>query len=113
MLGYCGLDCEVCPVFIARKHDDDELRLKTAQEWSALYAEYLGKDRLTKEDISCNGCLSNADVFVGCVHCPIRKCCREKQLNTCAQCHQYQTWPFCPFSIYLYCFFLLLRQRFQ
>ena len=52
MLGYCGLDCEVCPVFIARKHDDDELRLKTAQEWSALYAEYLGKDRLTKEDIS-------------------------------------------------------------
>ena len=91
LMGYCGLDCGACPVFIAKKNDDDELRLKTAQEWSELYADYLGKEGLTKEDINCSGCRSNGDVFIGCARCPIRSCCSQKELNTCAQCHQYQT----------------------
>ena len=53
-LGYCGLNCEDCPVFIATANDDDALRQKTAQEWSKLYAEYLGKD-LKLEDVNCKG----------------------------------------------------------
>ena len=91
MLGYCGLDCEGCPVFIAKRDNDDELKLKTAREWSALYAEYIGKECLTKEDINCSGCCSEGDVFVGCAICPIRKCGGEKELNTCAQCDQYNS----------------------
>ena len=91
LMGYCGLDCGACPVFIAKKNDDDELRLKTAQEWSELYADYLGKEGLTKEDINCSGCCSHGDVFVGCAICPIRKCCSDNQLTTCAQCDQYNS----------------------
>ncbi|MDD5037971.1 MAG: DUF3795 domain-containing protein [Dehalococcoidales bacterium] len=40
-LGYCGLNCGTCPVFIAKVNDDNELRIKTAKEYSELYGEFL------------------------------------------------------------------------
>ena len=36
MIGYCGLDCEKCDAYIATKNNDNELRAKTAEEWSKL-----------------------------------------------------------------------------
>ncbi len=36
-LGYCGLNCEDCPVFVATANNDNGLRQKTAIEWSKLY----------------------------------------------------------------------------
>ena len=89
-IGCCGLDCEACPVFISKANNDDELRLATAKEWSETYAEYLGGNVLKKEDINCSGCQSEGDVFVGCLNCPIRKCCRDKALATCASCIEYK-----------------------
>ena len=50
-LGCCGLNCKECPVFIGTVNNDDKLRQKTAEEWSKLYAEYLGKD-LNPEDMN-------------------------------------------------------------
>jgi len=90
-VGYCGLDCEACPVFIARATNDDELRVKTAKEWSELYAEYLGKDSLKPADMNCNGCHSENAVFIGCRSCPIRKCCQEKGIGNCANCNEYKS----------------------
>jgi hypothetical protein len=90
--GCCGLNCEECPVFIATVNDDDVLRQKTADEWSKLYSEYIGKDALKVEDMNCEGCQSEGGLlFIGCRNCPIRACCREKQLSTCASCHDYKT----------------------
>ena len=89
-MGYCGLNCDDCPVFIATVNDDDVLRQKTAQEWSELYAAYIGKD-LKLEDVNCKGCWSDGTVFVGCSNCSIRKCCREKKFVTCASCSEYET----------------------
>lgn len=89
-LGCCDLECEACPVFISKASNDDELRLATAKEWSKTYAEYLGGNILKKEDINCSGCQSESDIFVGCLNCPIRKCCRDKTLATCASCIEYQ-----------------------
>ena len=90
-LGYCGLNCEVCPVFIAKANNDDELRQKTALEWSSLYDDYLGKGALTKEDINCSGCRAEQSIFIGCKNCPIRECCRAKEFCTCSSCAEYQT----------------------
>lgn len=90
-LGYCGLNCEDCPVFIATVNDDNNLRLKTARGWSSLYAEFLGKDGLKSEDMNCRGCRSESGLFIGCMNCPIRKCCREKNFITCASCSKYET----------------------
>ncbi len=92
-LAYCGLSCVSCPIFIATANDDDELRRKTAQEWSKIYKEILGTlgmDEPKPEDMNCRGCKSESDHFKGCTSCPIRKCCREKSLTTCAGCSDYE-----------------------
>lgn len=90
-LGCCGLDCAVCPAFVATANHDTALRAETAREWSRLYAEYLGGQVLKPEEMDCRGCLSAGDVFAGCLTCPIRKCCRERKLATCAGCTEYET----------------------
>ena len=90
-LGYCGVNCETCPVFTATVNDDEELRRKTFEEWSKLYAGYIGKDDLAPKDMNCTGCRSETDVFAGCLNCPIRRCSSEKNYATCADCEKYAT----------------------
>ncbi len=94
-LGFCGLNCEDCPVFIATANNDSGLRQKTAIEWSGLYAaqlsEYLGKNSLSPEDLNCTGCQSKSGLFIGCMNCPIRKCAKEKEFISCAICNEYKT----------------------
>ena len=89
-LGCCGLNCKECSVFICTVNNDDKLRQKTAEEWSILYAEYLGRS-LNLADMNCKGCWSEDTIFIGCSNCPIRKCCKEKGFNTCASCKEYNT----------------------
>ena len=36
LIACCGLDCENCAARIATVNNDDELREKTAKEWSVL-----------------------------------------------------------------------------
>ena len=90
-LGYCGLDCLLCPVFIATRNDDMALRIRTAEEWSKLYAEYLGGNSLEAEAMNCHGCRSDGEIFVGCAGCLIRQCCRGRNLTSCAVCDEYFT----------------------
>jgi len=85
MIASCGLKCHECPAYIALKENDQELREKTAKEWSEIY-----KTQLQPQDINCEGCLSNNGVLFGhCYKCEIRKCCRGKQLDNCALCEDY------------------------
>ena len=86
---YCGLDYEKCPVFIATLRNDDDLRRETAKEWSALFTEYIGRE-VKAEDIHCTGCWAESGVFIGCVNCVIRNCCRKRGLETCAYCDEYE-----------------------
>ena len=41
LLGYCGLSCTECPAYIAKRTDDQELRINTAKEWSSEDLRYL------------------------------------------------------------------------
>ena len=92
LFGYCGLNCSECPVFIATVNNDEELRISTAKEWTALYSEYLGQDELKSEDIDCLGCSNEDGVnFIGCVNYPIRECSRKKGFDTCAICDDYES----------------------
>ncbi len=92
-LGYCGLDCEQCPVFVATAKNDDALRRQTAEQWSKLYGEYLadhlGRRELEPEDMNCGGCRST-NLFVGYSSCAIRACARMRGLGSCAHCGEYQ-----------------------
>jgi len=76
LLGCCGLDCKNCPVYIAAMNNNDELRVKTAKEFSELYAGYLGGHQVKPEDVNCRGCNSESGLFIGGRLCPIKKCCR-------------------------------------
>jgi|WetSurMetagenome_2_1015567.scaffolds.fasta_scaffold01295_2 hypothetical protein len=91
---FCGTDCEMCPVHIATLKNDDQLRQKTAKEWSALYRENLerfGIQSLNAEDINCFGCRSGLGLFIGCASCSIRKCCDDKGFTTCASCDDFES----------------------
>lgn len=85
MLSMCGLDCALCPAFIACKNDDQALREKTAGEWSqAFHAD------LKAADINCVGCLEINGVHIGhCGQCEIRKCGLGRKVQNCALCSDY------------------------
>lgn len=85
IIAYCGLVCGECPAYLATQADDDEMRSKTAAEWSQAFG-----DALTKDDINCDGCLGKEGRKVGyCNECPIRVCAVERGLENCADCSSY------------------------
>ena len=77
---YCGLDCAQCPIYLATKNNDEELRKKTAEEWG-MDAEKLYCDMCNADD--------NQQLFEWCAECPIRICARELGFSTCAECSNF------------------------
>lgn len=87
----CGLDCGECTTFIATKNNDNQLRKKTAKEWTERYKKD-GRNRLPvkPEDINCSGCLSDGSIYSYCRQCKIRKCGLEKRIKNCKKCKDYR-----------------------
>ena len=78
LIACCGLDCENCSARIATVNNDDELREKTAKEWSVLN----NTPEITAETIHCMGCRADGVKFAYCSnYCAIRKCVYEKGFN--------------------------------
>jgi hypothetical protein len=75
-LAYCAINCAKCPVFIATAND---------------YMETQGMQELKPQDMNCIGCKTEEIRFLGCMSCQIRKCCRNKELTTCAGCTDFET----------------------
>lgn len=85
MTALCGIKCSECPAFIAYKNNNQELRIKTAGEWSQMF-----KNDFKPEDINCVGCTPTQGVHVGyCSMCEIRTCGLQKNIATCAHCSDY------------------------
>jgi len=85
MIAKCGLVCSECPAYIATRNNDDIMREETAKKWSAMF-----KSDIKPSDINCDGCQSESQrLFSYCQTCEIRKCAREKNLATCADCPEY------------------------
>ncbi len=90
ILGFCGLDCNKCPIFLATIKNDIDLKKKIANEWPQLNKMYLDKG-LTAENMVCYGCKSHNTLFLGCQNCQIRNCCLEKNYDNCAICDDFNT----------------------
>ncbi len=91
LIAYCGLDCSRCPAFVATKGNDDELRKKTAQEWTERYrADGRNRPPVKPEDINCEGCLSDGLIYLHCNECKIRKCAMGKGVENCKDCEEYK-----------------------
>ncbi len=85
IIGACGIVCSECPAYIATQNDDDALRAKTAEEWSAMFHA-----DIKAENINCDGCPGDGPrLFAHCLECEIRACARKKKLSTCAACPEY------------------------
>lgn len=85
IVAYCGIVCSDCPVLIATQENDDSERQRVAEMFTRQY----GKE-YKREDINCDGCLSNSPrVFSHCNVCGMRKCARENKVENCAFCSEY------------------------
>jgi hypothetical protein len=84
IIGYCGLICTECPAYLATKNDDDELRKKTADEWSKMF----GAD-IKPENINCSGCTNEGVKFHHCSECEMRACGMARGVKNCGHCDDY------------------------
>lgn len=86
IIGSCGIVCTECGAFIARRTGDEELRRKTAAEWSKMYGA-----EIPPEAVDCDGCHAEGGVQIGhCAECEIRKCAQaDHGVATCAECAEY------------------------
>ena len=82
-IAYCGLDCFNCLAYKATIANDDDMRRKTAEEWSQQF-----QSDIKPEDINCLGCKSEK-VFSHCNTCQIRACNLEHSLDNCAECDSF------------------------
>ncbi|MBR2577453.1 MAG: DUF3795 domain-containing protein [Erysipelotrichaceae bacterium] len=83
----CGLDCEKCEARKATVNNDNELRIKVAEEWSKL-----NNAVITPEMINCTGCRIEGIKTPYCdAICPIRKCVMSRGFETCGDCDSMET----------------------
>ena len=72
LITYCGIDCSECPAYLATQSGDKKEIKKVADEWSSDSMSF------KPEEILCNGCNQDGQIFSWCSECPIRICCRDK-----------------------------------
>ena len=85
IVGYCGVSCDGCPVFVATQTGDNAKRKETA----ALLAKEYGL-AVKLEGINCDGCTSEGGkIFEGCHTCEIRKCGQARGIQNCGYCEEY------------------------
>lgn len=85
IIGSCGIVCEECPALIAYRTNDNDLRVKTAAQWSQAYGA-----TITAEMVNCTGCRTEGGPKIGhCADCHIRSCAVDKGVLTCADCGEY------------------------
>jgi hypothetical protein len=98
IIGVCGIVCDDCPALRATREDDDELRAKTAAEWSSMFNSDIKSD-----DINCDGCVPDEGrKFHHCTECEIRACGLAKGLDNCAGCTEYACEQLEKFSVELH-----------
>ena len=81
-LSACGVICSECPAYVAGHAAGPGARQRVAAAWHELYALEFGP-----EVIACGGCLGpDEDLFFTSRACAARRCCRSRQLSSCAAC---------------------------
>jgi hypothetical protein len=81
-IAFCGIDCGVCPAFIATQANNPDKLAEVAQGWTSDALP------LRPDDVACEGC--HADRVAKFVtECPTRQCGLEKGVGYCAECGEY------------------------
>jgi hypothetical protein len=81
MMSACGVWCSDCPAYHAETKGVAHQR-RTVEAWRRIYRLHE-----TIEHISCGGCLGpDEELFHTSRTCKARRCCRERQFQSCADC---------------------------
>ncbi|MHC4423175.1 MAG: DUF3795 domain-containing protein [Planctomycetota bacterium] len=90
IIGYCGLNCCTCAIYLATREKDEEKRYKMRVDIAKQIKERYGQECKPEDVTDCDGCRSEGDgLFAGSKNCPIRKCARPKGIENCAHCSEY------------------------
>ena len=90
MIAYCGLLCDTCTIHLATLEPDTSKQAAMRIEIAGVCNEKYGMS-LSPDDVTdCDGCRADTGrIFSGCLTCEIRKCARQKDLESCAACSEY------------------------
>ncbi len=88
IIGYCGLTCHTCPIYVATREKNEEERHRMRAEIAQVIKEQYGVEHKPEDIADCDGCRTKSGRLF-CKDCKIRKCAREKRLDNCAQCDEY------------------------
>ncbi|MBL8967127.1 MAG: DUF3795 domain-containing protein [Spirochaetaceae bacterium] len=84
-LAVCGLDCALCPAFVATKANDLAALTALAEQWGRQF-----NISATPEQIRCHGCDARDGVQIGhCAECAMRLCALGRGFTTCAECGEF------------------------
>jgi hypothetical protein len=85
MIAYCGLDCQKCEGYLATQANDEKQIAAVAVKWSKQFHA-----DVKTEHVICDGCKADGKKSFHCsTLCNIRKCCMDKQYDTCIECNTF------------------------
>jgi hypothetical protein len=84
MYAYCGLDCAVCPAYVATQAGDGEAQMQLMAQWREQY-----DPNMTIAGVTCDGCTSSGRLGGYCEACPLRSCGLARGVVNCAVCTDY------------------------
>ncbi len=90
-LSYCGVDCGECNIYRVTMFGE-ELKPETLRRWREDAKKYWNMDSIKAEDLNCRGCRTGDESgFFVLTLCPVRKCCRDRELTSCGLCTDFDT----------------------
>ena len=90
LLGYCGLTCGTCTIYLATREKEDGKKHKMRIEISQEIKKHYGWDCKPEDVNDCDGCTTgDGRLFWSCKNCEVRKCARRKGVENCAHCSEY------------------------
>ena len=92
-LGYCGEDCEPCDIYRATVFGES-LQPEVIKRWQEEIKKYHGVESVKPEQLKCHGCrYEGEDDFFTFKRCPIRGCCKSREISSCQFCLDIETCP--------------------
>jgi hypothetical protein len=90
VIAYCGLVCQTCPIYLATRVESQEERERMRAEIAQLCQGQYGMAYEPEDITDCDGCQADEGrLFSACKDCAIRKCARQRGLESCAFCDEY------------------------
>ena len=85
MIAYCGLDCAVCPAYVATQAGDLDAQEELLAKWRVEF----NSPEMDFSAVVCDGCASAGRHGGYCAFCELRACAIERGLANCAHCPDY------------------------